>query len=62
MFNHFTIFLDVIGHELAHGITQYEAALEYQGQPGALSESFSDVLGSLEKQHTLKQSGGKAIG
>jgi Zn-dependent metalloprotease len=62
MFNRFTISLDVIGHELAHGITQYEAALEYQGQPGALSESFSDVLGSLEKQHTLKQSGGKAIG
>ncbi len=38
MFNRFTISLDVIGHELAHGITQYEAALEYQGQPGALNE------------------------
>ncbi len=60
MFNRFTISLDVIGHELAHGITQYEAALEYQDQPGALNESFSDILGSLVKQHTLKQSVDKA--
>ena len=60
MFNRFTISLDVIGHELAHGITQYEAALEYQGQPGALNESFSDVLGSLVKQYVLKQDADKA--
>jgi Zn-dependent metalloprotease len=60
MFNRFTISLDVIGHELAHGITQYEAALEYQGQPGALNESFSDVLGSLVKQYVLKQNADKA--
>jgi Zn-dependent metalloprotease len=60
MFNRFTISLDVIGHELAHGITQYEAALEYQSQPGALNESFSDVLGTLVKQHTLKQNVDKA--
>lgn len=60
MFNRFTISLDVIGHELAHGITQYEAALEYYGQPGALNESFSDVLGSLVKQYVLKQDADKA--
>jgi Zn-dependent metalloprotease len=55
MFNRFTISLDVIGHELAHGITQHEAALEYYGQPGALNESFSEVLGSLVNQYVLKQ-------
>jgi len=60
MFNRFTVSLDVIGHELAHGITQYEAALEYYGQPGALNESFSDVLGSLVKQYALKQDATKA--
>lgn len=60
MFNRFTISLDVIGHELAHGITQYEAALEYYGQPGALNESFSDVLGSLVKQYVMKQDADKA--
>jgi Zn-dependent metalloprotease len=60
IFNRFTISLDVIGHEITHGVTQYEAALEYQGQPGALNESMSDVFGSLIKQYALKQTAEKA--
>lgn len=60
LFNRFTIALDIIGHELAHGITQYEAALVYKGQPGALNESFSDVFGSLIKQYKLKQTADQA--
>jgi Zn-dependent metalloprotease len=60
IFNRFTTSLDVIGHELTHGVTQYEAALEYQGQPGALNESMSDVFGSLVKQYALKQTAEKA--
>ncbi len=55
IFNRFTMCLDVIGHELTHGVTQYEAALEYQGQPGALNESLSDVFGVLVKQYKLNQ-------
>ena len=55
LFNRFTIAIDVIGHELTHGVTQYEARLRYWDQPGALSESFSDVFGSLVKQRTLGQ-------
>ena len=55
LFNRFTIALDVIGHELTHGVTEHEAALVYRGQPGALNESLSDVFGSLVKQHALKQ-------
>ncbi len=55
IFHRFTKSIDVIGHELAHGVTQYEAALEYEGQAGALNESFSDVFGSLVKQYALKQ-------
>jgi Zn-dependent metalloprotease len=54
IFQRFTKSIEVIGHELAHGVTQYEAALEYEGQPGALNESFSDVLGSLVKQYAMK--------
>lgn len=50
IFNRFTISIDVIGHELTHGVTQYTAALEYHDQPGALNESFSDVFGSMIKQ------------
>jgi Zn-dependent metalloprotease len=60
IFDRFTKCLDVIGHELTHGVTQYEAALEYEGQAGALNESFSDVFGSLVKQYTLKQTVDKA--
>ena len=55
IFQHFTKSLDVIGHELTHGVTQYEAGLVYQDQPGALNEHFSDVFGSLVKQYAKKQ-------
>ena len=60
IFQRFTRSIDVIGHELTHGVTQYEAALEYEGQEGALNESFSDVFGSLVKQYVLKQKADKA--
>jgi len=51
LFNRFTIAIDVIGHELAHGITEFEAGLLYRGQSGALNESISDVFGALVKQY-----------
>jgi Zn-dependent metalloprotease len=51
----FTIALDVIAHEMSHGVTQYESDLEYHDQPGALNESVSDVMGSLVKQYISKQ-------
>jgi Zn-dependent metalloprotease len=55
LFNRFTIALDVIAHELTHGVTGDEVGLVYLGQPGALNESISDVFGSLVKQFALKQ-------
>lgn len=60
IFNRFTIALDVIGHELTHGVTQYEADLAYDGQSGALNESFSDVFGVLVKQYALGQTAEQA--
>jgi Zn-dependent metalloprotease len=51
LFNRFTIAVDVIAHELAHGVTGDEARLVYLGQAGALNESLSDVFGSLVKQY-----------
>lgn len=60
IFERFTKCLDVIGHELTHGVTQDEAGLIYQFQPGALNESVSDVFGSLIKQFQLKQTADKA--
>ncbi|WP_399091240.1 M4 family metallopeptidase [Streptomyces sp. BBFR2] len=60
LFKDFTIPVDVIGHELTHGVTQYTAGLDYNGQSGALNESVSDVFGSLIKQYALKQSAEQA--
>lgn len=60
LFNRFTIAVDIIGHELAHGVTQHTANLIYQGQSGALNESMSDVFGSLVKQRLMGQSAAEA--
>ena len=55
LFNRFTAAIDVIGHELTHGVTQYEAGLVYNGESGALNESMSDVFGIMVKQWAKNQ-------
>lgn len=55
LFNRFTASLDVIAHELAHGVTEDESGLIYMGEAGALNESMSDVYGACVKQYVLKQ-------
>lgn len=55
LFNRFTIALDVVAHEMSHGVIEREAALVYSHQAGALNESMADVLGSLVKQYHLEQ-------
>lgn len=60
LFNRFTIAIDVIGHELTHGVTQYEADLAYWEQSGALNESMSDVFGTLVKQYQANQTASQA--
>lgn len=60
VFNRFTIAVDIIGHELTHGVIDHEAGLIYQGQPGALNESICDVFGVLVKQHQLRQTAQQA--
>jgi len=56
----FTGIVDVPGHELTHGVTQYTAGLVYNGQSGALNESVSDVFGSMVKQYHLNQTAASA--
>ncbi|QTX05072.1 M4 family metallopeptidase [Agromyces archimandritae] len=51
VFGRFTASLAVIGHELAHGVTAHTTPLVYEGQPGALNEHVSDVVGALVEQH-----------
>ena len=60
LFTDFTGALDVIAHELGHGVTQFTAGLEYHNQQGALNESMSDVFGSMVKQWALGQDAAKA--
>ncbi|MEO8261163.1 MAG: M4 family metallopeptidase [Pseudolysinimonas sp.] len=55
IFGRFTASLTVVGHELAHGVTQYLAGLVYRDQSGALNESMSDVFGALVEQYALGQ-------
>jgi Zn-dependent metalloprotease len=56
----FTDSVDVIAHELGHGLLQYTAGLVYVGQPGALNESVCDVLGSLVRQWVRGETAGQA--
>jgi Zn-dependent metalloprotease/PKD repeat protein len=37
--------LEIAGHELSHGVTEYSAGLVYFNEPGSLNESFSDIFG-----------------
>ncbi|MBA1245920.1 M4 family metallopeptidase [Pseudomonas japonica] len=60
IFNRFTMSIDVIGHELSHGVTEDEAELFYLKQSGALNESVSDVFGSLIKQYVGHQTAAEA--
>lgn len=55
IFNTFTSDIDVIGHELTHGVIQFEVNLAYQNQSGALNESLADVFGIMIKQRALNE-------
>jgi Zn-dependent metalloprotease len=55
LFNRFTISLDIIGHELGHGVIEDESQLQYFHQPGALNESLADVVGSMVRQFYKKE-------
>ncbi|STX51288.1 hemagglutinin/protease, zinc metalloprotease [Legionella busanensis] len=47
--------LDVAGHEISHGFTEQHSNLEYQNQPGALNESFSDMAGLASRAYLLEK-------
>jgi Zn-dependent metalloprotease len=43
--------LAVVAHELFHGVTGHTARLVYQGETGALNESYSDIFGTIISNH-----------
>ena len=55
LFSHFSKGLDVIGHELTHGVVQYTCNLNQDEFPGTLNEHIADVFGTIIKQDYLKQ-------
>lgn len=60
VFARFTKAADVLAHELAHAVTERTAGLVYQGQPGALNESVSDVFAACSEQRLLGQQAAEA--
>ena len=55
VFVRFTKSLDVVAHELSHGVVTHTCNLAYHGESGALNEHFADVFGTLVKQWKRKQ-------
>jgi len=45
-YTYFAGALDVVAHEMSHGVTQYSSDLIYQDESGALNEAFSDIMGA----------------
>jgi thermolysin len=45
-FDYLAAGLDVVAHELTHGVTDYSSNLIYLNEPGALNEAFSDIMGT----------------
>lgn len=60
VFARFTRAADVLAHELTHAVTERAAGLVYQGQPGALNESVSDVFAACSEQRLLGQQAAEA--
>lgn len=54
VFRRFTRSLDVVGHELTHGVVQHTSGLVYEAQSGALNEHFADVFGVLVRMFRSK--------
>ncbi|XP_033736343.1 elastase-like [Pecten maximus] len=41
---------DVVGHEIAHGVTEQSSGLEYHNEMGGLNEAFSDIVGEATEE------------
>ena len=55
-------YIDIVGHEFAHAVTQFSADLIYESESGALNESFSDIFGSAIEIYALDSNASWKIG
>ena len=44
--------IDIVAHEMFHGVTDFTARLEYANESGALNESYSDIFGCIVSNYT----------
>lgn len=49
--------LDIVAHELTHGVTDYTSGLEYRNESGALNEAFSDMVGVAAEAYFFQTRG-----
>jgi Zn-dependent metalloprotease len=61
-FNSFAGALDIVGHELTHGVTSFTSGLDFRDEPGALNEAFSDVMGTAVEFFFVKPGAGPQKG
>jgi len=54
--------IDVVGHEMTHGVIAHEKNLLYLNEPGAVNESLADIFGTLIELHARVPSGNWVIG
>lgn len=54
--------IDVIGHELSHGLVQGICDLEYKGHSGALNEGYADIFGTMLEFYIHDKYGGRILG
>jgi len=53
--------IDVIGHEMGHGVTAATSGLVYSGESGGLNESSSDIGGEIVEAYARAGGKGEAI-
>ena len=54
--------IDVCGHEITHGLTEFTASLVYAYEPGALNEAFSDIFGTCIEFYAVPEDANWVIG
>ena len=52
--------MDIVGHELTHGVTAASAGLIYSGISGGINEATSDILGKMVQAYATRPAGANA--
>ena len=52
--------LDIVAHEMTHGVIEFSSRLEYEDEPGALNEAFCDIMGASAEFFLVRPEGPQA--